>query len=110
MNEEIKIDKEYIAELLNNEPFKDKIKELEDETDELSSYRKKLVLEQRKLYEQIHELIDMYNFMNNKSYSVYKVIHENNIKIGNLKGYSNKEISNFNKRTVLSLNEEHKEE
>lgn len=110
MNEEIKIDKEYITELLNNEPFKDKIKELEDETDELSSYRKKLVLEQRKLYEQIHDLIDMYNFMDNKSYSVYKVIHENNIKIGNLKGYPNKETSNFNKRTVLSLNEEHKED
>lgn len=43
MNEEIKIDKEYITELLNNEPFKDKIKELEDETDELSSYRKKTI-------------------------------------------------------------------
>lgn len=43
MNEEIKIDKEYIIELLNNEPFKDKIKELEDETDELSSYRKKTI-------------------------------------------------------------------
>ena len=40
MNEELKIDKEYIAELLNNEPFKDKIQELENETDELSSYRK----------------------------------------------------------------------
>lgn len=48
--------------------------------------------------------------MDNKSYSVYKVIHENNIKIGNLKGYPNKETSNFNKRTVLSLNEEHKED
>ncbi|BCG66290.1 hypothetical protein [Staphylococcus phage vB_SsapH-Golestan101-M] len=110
MNEELKIDKEYIAELLNNEPFKDKIQELENETDELSSYRKKLVLEQRKLYEQIHDMIDMFNIMDSKSYSVNKVIIENNTKINNLKGYSNKEISNFNKRTVLSLKEEHTEE
>lgn len=110
MNEEIKIDKEYITELLNNEPFKDKIKELEDETDELSSYRKKLVLEQRKLYEQIHDLINMYNFMDNKSYSVNKVIHENNTKIKNLKGYYDINTTNLNKRTVLSLNEEHTEE
>lgn len=110
MNEEIKIDKEYITELLNNEPFKDKIKELEDETDELSSYRKKLLIEQAKLYEQIHDLINMYNFMDNKSYSVNKVIHENNTKINNLKGNSNKTRLNLDKRTVLSLEEEYKEE
>lgn len=55
-------------------------------------------------------MIDMYNIMDSKSYSVNKVIIENNTKINNLKGYSNKEISNFNKRTVLSLNEEHTEE
>lgn len=110
MNEEIKIDKEYITELLNNEPFKDKIKELEDETDELSSYRKKLLIEQAKLYEQIHDLINMYNFMDNKSYSVNKVIYENNTKINNLKGNPNKIKPNHDKRTVLSLEEEYKEE
>ena len=110
MNEEIKIDKEYITELLNNVPFKDKIQELENETDELSSYRKKLLIEQEKLYEKIHELINMYNFMDNKSYSVEKVMLENRTKINNLKGYSNKDTSNFAKRTVLSLDEEHKEE
>lgn len=110
MNEEIKIDKEYITELLNNEPFKDKIKELEEETNELSSYRKKLMLEQAKIYEKIYELIDMYNFMDNKSYSVTKVILENNTKIKNLKGYYDRNTTNLNKRTVLSLNEEHTEE
>ena len=110
MNEELKIDKEYIAELLNNEPFKDKIQELENETDELSSYRKKLVLEQDKIYEKIHDLINMYNFMDNKSYSVSKVIIENNTKINNLKGQSKKYKNNLAKRTVLNLNEEHTEE